>query len=154
VRSSPFGRLQVRFALAAMAVYVAVSFRVGAVFPFYDFPMFSRMHESRGRTFVRDAAGREHRVVDFERWWCPSLDAAIALDRPCGLSQTWAYDELMGAGNVATYLRSHAAGEPQGEPVELLLRVWRAGQGGAAPGTTECLIMQCNARRRGDGVGR
>lgn len=130
-----------------MAVYVAVSFRVGAVFPFYDFPMFSQMTESRGRTYVRDLAGAEHAVADFDRWWCPRLEAALATERPCGLPQTWVHDEMMGVGNVATWLRSHAADRPTGEPVELLLRVWRAAADGGAPVVTDCSIMHCKAHR-------
>ncbi|MEZ4267544.1 MAG: hypothetical protein R3F39_14290 [Myxococcota bacterium] len=143
-----FHRLQWLFGALVIVVYTAVSFRVGAVFPFYDFPMFSRMTESRGRAFARTPDGAVETVDTFDAWYCPDLERALLMDSPCGLPQTWYFDELLGVGNVLVYLRSNSSDHAVGEPVEVIFRAWLSQDDEVDSAPVDCPIMQCNARRR------
>jgi hypothetical protein len=144
-----FHRLQWLFGALVIVVYTAVSFRVGAVFPFYDFPMFSLMTESRGRAFALTSNGSIETIDSFDAWYCPDLEQALLVDNPCGLPQTWYFDELLGVGNVLVYLRNHSSSERgDGEPVEVIFRAWITRDGEVDPTPVDCPIMLCNAHRR------
>lgn len=144
----PFHKLQWFFGALFIVFYTAVSFRVGAVFPFYDFPMFSQITQSRSRTMARTADGKIETIDSFDAWFCPDIERALLMDSPCGLPQTWYFDELLGVGNVLVYMRSNSSDHAEGEPVEVLLRVWLARDGEVDATPVDCAIMQCHARRR------
>ena len=156
LRSVGFERLQLWLGAAILLVYVGISFKVGARFPFYHFPMYSAHQSEMSRVLARGADGGLAWPTDFERWHCPKWQDALADRDVCADAPHWRLDEMNGRGSLVRYMNANLEGQPAGpeaEPVALVALAYTAPDPMGPVVARECVILRCQAvprEARGD----
>ncbi len=122
------------------ATYVLVSFRIGEVFPFARFRMFSRTVDQASRLVARTADGRIHEIAEFEGWTC---DAVAKLDESCGIGYPDAEERVR--AELKRRGRPSTSGAP--EVVEVVRQQFVAPDPEGPMVTRQCAVLVCRAVR-------
>lgn len=123
--------------------YVTLALAVTNLYPVSVFDMYSHPRSSASRIVARDAAGNVREVRRYDRWRCegPVDVSPRACDTP-----RFDYSNYLDAEQAA-YVASHSNGDGQGDPVEIVRRIWWLDEPGP-PRTTDCVLQRCTAVRR------
>jgi hypothetical protein len=132
-------RVQLAAALV-FAGYVAISFRIGEVFPFARYPMFDRTSDQASRLVARTTDGVLHEVSEFDNWTCTAVTPP---DAACGSG----YPEL--EERVRAELRRRGAKRPDaiGEAVEVIRNQYFAQHPEGPMLVRQCSVLMCTAVR-------
>jgi hypothetical protein len=127
-------------AVLALLGYLGVALALGNLYPFSVFDMYSRRFTSASRIVARDAGGHVREVERYARWSCDEpLDVSPGR---CGAPGSFFYVPYLDTDGSA-YVAAHA-GDGQGQPVDVVRRIWWL-EGGGPPRVEDCLLSRCRA---------
>jgi len=130
-------------ALFVTFVYVAVSFGVHHLFPFFVFDMYTSVPDRSSRLIARQADGTVHDVAWYSRWDCPELPV---LRGPGARCQEGAISNARDSEALAT-LRRSSGPVPEGAPVALVRRTVRVDVPNPEASAQDCVVVECRATR-------
>ncbi len=144
MNASLLGRLGERRALALLAFcgYFVAARSATNFYPLSVYDMYaSRAEDSASRIVARDASGELREVTEYREWLCPS---AVAADPTRCPQFPFYYVPYVDRKAIDWVNRRSDAGD--GEPVEVVYRIWRLSPDGP-PQTDTCVLARCEARR-------
>lgn len=138
------GRTASGFLAAACALgYVVVGHGVGDFYPFSPLGMFKNVVTRSSRLAVRDAGGHIAEIGRFAAWHCDApLDFSAQAHPACGDLDFSAYDDI-----VRDHILSHPGAPGDGEPIEIVRRVFEVKEPLGPVSVTDCPLLACTAKR-------
>lgn len=131
--------------LTLVAAYMLISFRIGDVYPFCRYAMFSHMVTSGSRLVAVTEAGTERDIRDFTAWHCGPPTVSPERYPACGEPPHPTYHVQHGRYHIAR----HAAEPGAGPALALVQQTVAFPEPQGPPQLTGCHLMTCTARPLG-----
>jgi len=124
--------------------YSVVAWSVGSFYPFSVFPMYAEAPETRraARLGARTAGGELVEVTRYRAFQCEGTLDPDAFDAACGVQ---AYAPRYLDDELSHHVRANAATVRDGEPIEIVRRIWTLAPDGSVSADV-CVLARCTAR--------
>ncbi len=133
--------------IAVFVGYAGAALGLSNAFPFSTFPMYAEVAPTyAARLVVADAEGRHLEVVRFDEWVCEGelersrVEVAMCPDGEIGHATPYLVQDAL------DYMRAHPGTPGGGEPVDLVVHVWRFDR--TQIRELDCVVARCRAVRR------
>ena len=135
--------------LCVFSLYLGLSYTMSDRYPFSTFAMFSASQSASSTLLVRDGAGQERPVFDFDRFRCD-----LAPQRRWSQFKGQELSPNAVEETAIAYIRAQAAPEPEapdgkrGVKIQVFRRVWDSAAAGypSLDATKDVPVANCTAR--------